>query len=379
MIVWGGRDGSSVDLATGASYNPATNAWAPLEDAPAVTVFTDWRERTPVSGGTELFVWGGCHPFSCGSGRTNTGERFDPATNRVRAMNTTGAPQKRESTRGVWTGSKVIYWGGRDGGVLNSGGVYDPATDSWTATSTGANVPAAREDHDMFWDPVSGVAIVYGGYNIGWLNSGALYDPVTDTWQTMNTTGGPNARAYYSAAWSGQHMYIYGGVEAGSTVNTGFKYALSPTGGTWSPIASHQTLNHHRALWAAGAMYVMGGYTGGNGVGINSCWMEQNNLYRYDPLSDTWSTIAGMGIHSGDPNVAFNGKYIFMYGGMEYDSGTNSCVYNTRSQLYDPVAGTSPANSTYLQPPGYNFPMAAIQGEFIIPWATAWPRYLPPE
>ena len=43
----------------------------------------------------------------------------------------------------VWTGSEMIVWGGVRPGLLNTGGRYDPGTDSWTATST-TNAPSAR-------------------------------------------------------------------------------------------------------------------------------------------------------------------------------------------------------------------------------------------
>ena len=49
----------------------------------------------------------------------------------------------------VWTGSEMIVWGGSDFDltvtVFNTGGRYNPNTDSWTATST-TNAPAAREN-----------------------------------------------------------------------------------------------------------------------------------------------------------------------------------------------------------------------------------------
>ena len=47
----------------------------------------------------------------------------------------------------------MIIWGGSpDGGntYLNTGGRYDPSTDSWTATST-ASAPSARGGHTAVW------------------------------------------------------------------------------------------------------------------------------------------------------------------------------------------------------------------------------------
>ena len=55
------------------------------------------------------------------------------------ATSTTDVPDGRELHTAVWTGSEMVVWGGESYApsyhYLNSGGRYDPATDSWTATS----------------------------------------------------------------------------------------------------------------------------------------------------------------------------------------------------------------------------------------------------
>ena len=61
------------------------------------------------------------------------------------STNLIGAPDARYSHTAVWTGSEMIVWGGDDENSLeiNTGGRYNPSTDSWTATST-TNAPEAR-------------------------------------------------------------------------------------------------------------------------------------------------------------------------------------------------------------------------------------------
>src|SRR5262249_51647948 len=47
------------------------------------------------------------------------------------------APTGRTYHTAVWTGSEMIVWGGVGfSGSFNTGGRYDPTTDSWTATSS---------------------------------------------------------------------------------------------------------------------------------------------------------------------------------------------------------------------------------------------------
>ena len=61
----------------------------------------------------------------------------------------------------------MIVWGGTPdaaGNVFDTGGRYDPSTNSWTATST-ANVPTARSNHTAVW--TGSEMIVWGGYTRG--------------------------------------------------------------------------------------------------------------------------------------------------------------------------------------------------------------------
>src|SRR5439155_6082407 len=113
----------------------------------------------------------------------NTGGRYDPATGSWTTTSTTNAPDGRELHTTVWTGSKMIVWGGGgNSAALDTGGQYDPATDGWTATST-ANAPAARYIHTAVW--TGSKMIVWGGYNgfnINSSNTGGRYDSATDSW-----------------------------------------------------------------------------------------------------------------------------------------------------------------------------------------------------
>ena len=52
------------------------------------------------------------------------------------ATGTTNAPSPRSEHTAVWTGSKMIVWGGGGGAVYNTGGRYNPTTNSWTNTGT---------------------------------------------------------------------------------------------------------------------------------------------------------------------------------------------------------------------------------------------------
>src|SRR6266481_8481349 len=103
----------------------------------------------------------------------NTGGRYNPSTDSWTATSITGAPGGRFYHTAVWTDSEMIVWGGEDiTGDLNTGGRYSPSTDSWTATST-TNAPDARDTHTAVWANTTNQMIVWGGFP--GLNTGGRY------------------------------------------------------------------------------------------------------------------------------------------------------------------------------------------------------------
>ena len=121
---------------------------------------------------------------------------------------TTNAPAPRVSHTAVWTGSEMIVWGGYGGSYLNTGGSYDPSTDSWTAIST-INAPAPRGGNTAVW--TGDEMIVWGGDDGHSLNTGGRYNPATDTWTATSTTNAPIGRLFHTAVWYGSQMIVWGG------------------------------------------------------------------------------------------------------------------------------------------------------------------------
>src|SRR5438034_8347126 len=87
-----------------------------------------------------MIVWGGTD----GSSFFNTGGRYNPGTDSWTATSTTSAPAARERHTAVWTGSQMIVWGGVGSSVLNTGGRYNAGTASWTPTTTTSAAAAPR-------------------------------------------------------------------------------------------------------------------------------------------------------------------------------------------------------------------------------------------
>ena len=80
--------------------------------------------------------------------------------------------------------------------------------------------------------------IIWGGVGAsGVVNTGARYNPQTDTWITISTTAAPSARYGHSAVWTGSEMVVWGGEDgAGQPLNTGGRY--NPLTDTWTPLSA---------------------------------------------------------------------------------------------------------------------------------------------
>jgi N-acetylneuraminic acid mutarotase len=321
MIVWGG--------ATGGRYNPSTDSWTATSIAHAPVARFSYPA---VWSGTEMIIWGG---FDGGS-YFNTGGRYNPGTNSWTATTVANAPIARFSHTAVWTGSEMIVWGGFGSNlaVLNTGGRYNPRTDTWTATST-TNAPTARELHTAIW--TGSDMIVWSGYtntNPAWVNTGGRYNPSTDTWVATNTTNAPGSRDYHTAVWTGSEMIVWGGLGGlfHNPLNTGGKY--NPRTDTW--IATSTTnaptgRRLHTAVWTGSEMIVWGGQ------GLDAV----NTGGRYNPNMNSWTatTLANAPNARFSHTAVWTGREMIVWGGNDGISG-----FNTGGRYCAPFPGSQLGN-----------------------------------
>src|SRR5207247_942639 len=150
--------------------------------------------HTAVWTGNEMIVWGGNGGDNY-SDTLNSGGRYNPGTNTWTSTSTVNAPEGRWLHRAVWTGSDMIVWGGARGDVvheLNTRGRYNPGTNSWSSTSVN-NAPIQRDSHTAVWS--GSEMIVWGGWvGSGDTNTGGRYQPGTNSWTITNTNSAPSAR-----------------------------------------------------------------------------------------------------------------------------------------------------------------------------------------
>lgn len=136
LVVWGGRvSGRHVWFEDGAVYAPGDDQWRPMPPsplAPRAAAASAWT-------GDELIVWGGVGRGREPDGRLlavplGDGGAYEVRSGRWRRIANSPLAARRDA-KAVWTGSKLVVWGGRahDGGYLKTNGaIYDPAADRWS-------------------------------------------------------------------------------------------------------------------------------------------------------------------------------------------------------------------------------------------------------
>lgn len=289
LLVWGGSSlqGSPAvyGLKSGGLYDPATDSWTAIPDSPHKDggVETVWT-------GTKLIAWGSY------ATPAETGEVYTLATNSWTTMSTVGAPIERTGHTIVWTGSRAIVWGGKDQrfgappvvAPLDSGGLYNPSTNSWSATST-VGAPSPRLHHAAIW--TGSKMFIWGGRTAEdmsvatVLGDGAMYDPGTDSWTPISTTNSPTPRYSMHASWSGSKVIVWSG--------SGPSWATYLDGKIYDPATDTWT-----NMGAGGSMY--NGYMARNFTSTGGTYYVHGGVgassgQRYSLATNTWRNMGGCG------------------------------------------------------------------------------------
>ncbi len=354
MIIWGGYNGTTM-LNTGSRYNPISNAWTATATTagvpPAVYI------HTAVWTGTEMIVWGGHN----GSVQVNTGGRYNPTTNAWTATSISPTATARGEHSAVWTGSEMIVWGGTNGNPLATGSRYNPATDSWIATSTATDVPLARQLHTAVWTGAE--MIVWGGlgsFSIE-LDTGGRYEPATNSWIATPTSGAPALRREHTAIWTGTELIVWGGFSQLGFLDTGGRF--NPTTGTWAPMtASTGTVigrYGHTAVWTGTELIV------GGGSDTFQAPFFTNTGGRYDPAGDSWTaTSTGSGV----PGFRIRHTAIWTGSEMIVWGGDDNSVPFAAGGRYDPASNSWTAVSSAGEPSARRLHTAIWTGSRMVVW-----------
>jgi hypothetical protein len=313
MIVWSGG--------TGARYDPALDSWAPTSPTGAPSLTT----QTAVWTGSQMIVWG------ANAVLTRAGGRYNPISDTwLPVENLVGAPSVGIGHSAVWTGSRMLVWGGSAGlncqnpsNDVQSGAVYDPVSDTWAPMSS-LGAPSKRRDPGAVW--TGDRMIVWGGIsrtyfeptqtcNTQYFGDGAIYDPATDTWSPVATAGAPPALNQTVAVWTGSEMIVWGAAAFGPLTATGGRY--DPIANSWAPVASTGAPTPRYSnvtIGASGKVLVWGGR--------NQSFAPLSSGGSYNPGDDTWLPLAEIGAPEArfDHTAVWTGTDMIVWGGRRSQS-----------------------------------------------------------
>ena len=292
FLIWGGSvyDPAigETDLADGAAYNPVANTWTALPAAPiagrglAAAVWT----------GDEMLIWGG----SVKGTSISDGAAYNPTTDTWRTLSPFTMNNTLRPTA-IWTGNEMIVLDGFNGG--NAGAAYNPTTDTWrtVAEPPGRSVapyPQAvwtgdRAIVELEAEPPDAPII-------------AQYDPIADSWLTMNPPSIPSG-ARPALVWTGAELLMIGG-------GTGPKAAWNPTTDTWRTLASTEaTILNNTPVWTGDAALF---------------WNGGDTALAYIPSTDSWKVLAGgaLSVREGPATAWADGIFLTWSGFQNNPNGT---------------------------------------------------------
>jgi N-acetylneuraminic acid mutarotase len=248
---------------------------------------------------------------------------------------------------------RVLAVGGWSGThTLASAEIYDPSTGNWRLVAS--NMSTARREHTATLLP-DGRVLVAGGHNVDEpdvlvvgalvdqaLDSVEIFDPVSETWQSVSSL---NASRYGHTATrlKDGRVLVTGGrrpdVGLATFASTAHAEVFNPATGAWTvlPAMAGARDSHRAVLLPNGKVLVAGGQSVvGDSPGIPSA-----SAQLFDPATNTWATTGAMTAARShlSLNVLPDGRVLAVGG---YGGPASAEAYNTTTGAWSAVA--SPAS-----------------------------------
>ena len=187
----------------------------------------------------------------------------------------------RAHTVTVWTGTAALVWGGYRGDptaplALQSGAIYDPATNTW------------RSIADNSWAHPGAIGVWAGDRMVVMgKNGSAEYDPATDRWRDLPTLP-DGAGGFLAATWSGTAVLAVTSGRAPGTI----------TVATYDRAADVWKLGTPQlASFPSGTSQASVAWTGHELV----VWDGVQTGWAYDPTTDGWRQLPVLTLPGADP------------------------------------------------------------------------------
>lgn len=257
-----------------------TRRWPALAITVLVVIVVGWLARPGVVEPPELVVESPpVAPATAPSPSfTGTGPEV-VAGSWGRPLAVTANPRTRPTV--LWTGDRVLLFGGQPDPGDDTGLIIDPTTSAWT---TMAPSPlGSRVGHTAVWTGEE--MIVMEGAPVGQAAAvaaqeidGAAYDPSDNTWRPI-ADAPVNPRTGHVALWTGEEMLVFGGSRTFETQVPIAAY--DPAADTWrlgAPAPLDRSFGLVGAVWTGDEAVI---WTGDG----------PNDVAAYDPATDTWRQL----------------------------------------------------------------------------------------
>jgi N-acetylneuraminic acid mutarotase len=331
MIVWGGTVSGSLSNQGGA-YAAASKTWTLLSTANAPVARAD---HTAVWTGSQMLIWGGV--TNTESSGTASGGIFSISRQAWRALSATSAPSARTQHTAVWCADRMIVWGGNSpNGMRDDGGSFIPPLDAAPLTDTGAWTPlpasaigGVRRSHSALW--TGSRMIVWGGLDqdANLLSTGAALNPSTGMWAALSSLNAPSARFDHTAIWTGSKMIVFGGADSQLDASAGHLHndgaIFDPLTNTWAPLpvlGAPEARAHHAVVWSGSEMLVFGG-TGVGGAMVLTAGA-------FNPTTNSWRSLSTAPVGATLPAGSWSGDALLTFGA----SGLNTLDPSPTLYLY---------------------------------------------
>lgn len=164
----------------------------------------------------------------------------------------------------VWTGRRMIVWGGisRTGTIemRRDGAVFDPGSERWRSIAPAPRGVIGGGGQAAAW--TGRRAVFWAGNSPDGPAGGAVYNPRTDHWRSL-PRGPLGPREGYVSAWTGRELIVIGGT-LGDGLATPVAAAVDPRAGRWRrlPALNHldgvDGLRPSGVVWSGDRLFVAG-------------------------------------------------------------------------------------------------------------------------
>ncbi|MBU6337910.1 MAG: hypothetical protein KGR19_08890, partial [Acidobacteria bacterium] len=326
LVAGGDKDevgGGTTFLDSAEIYNPATGTFTPTGN---MTVARSMAAGVLLPNG-KVFITGG---RDTPSGAVNTSELYNPATGTFTAV-----PGTMPTATGLWTmaaptsGGKVLIVGG----FASSADIYDPTTNSYTASgSMGSSYPTGTLS-----DLGSGKALIQGGFGGG---PAKVFDISTGLFSSPANVTTAIRSFPATALLANGKLLLAGGKDfgAGGSPVIASSQLFDPATNLFSTTGSLIDAREQAfsSILGDGKVLVAGGTDGYYGTPKASAEL-------YDPATGTFSTTGSMAVAHGSMHgntaVLLDNCDVLLPGGWQGTSAPVGSRVIASAEIYDGPAG----------------------------------------